>query len=77
LPTRRSTPRRRLGVLAALLLPLLVGTIADSPVGSRVPGAPWFEPSKPYTQNFPDPHVIRVGDAYYAYATGTGGPTCR
>jgi hypothetical protein len=36
-------------------------------------GAGWFEPAKVYTQNFPDPHVLRVGSDYYAYGTGTGG----
>jgi beta-xylosidase len=28
-----------------------------------------------YPADFPDPHAIRVGEAYYAYATNTGGST--
>jgi hypothetical protein len=38
-------------------------------------GAPWFRPSYPYTQNFPDPTVVwdPVGARYWAYSTSTGG----
>jgi hypothetical protein len=60
-------------VLLSLVLAVLAGTLAQAPSAAAYPGAPWFEPSKPYTQNFADPHVIRVGNEYYAYATGTGG----
>ncbi|MCA1684947.1 MAG: glycoside hydrolase family 43 protein [Planctomycetia bacterium] len=44
-----------------------------APAASAYPGAPWFEPGKPYAQNFPDPSVIKEGGTYYAYATPTGG----
>lgn len=37
------------------------------------PGAPWFQPGRPYTENFPDPSIVRVGGTYYAYGTSTGG----
>ena len=60
-----------LAVLVALLggaLPALLAAPA-----AAYPGAPWFEPDKPYTSNFPDPDVLRVGDTYYAYGTSTGG----
>ncbi len=66
-------PLRRVMVVLAAVLALVAGVLATGPAAVAYPGAPWFEPSKVYTQNFPDPHVIRVGDAYYAYATGTGG----
>jgi hypothetical protein len=57
----------------AALAVALVGTLLGGAPASAYPGAPWFEPSKPYTANFPDPDVLRVGDTYYAYATPTGG----
>jgi hypothetical protein len=37
------------------------------------PGAPWFEPGRPYDQNFADPAIIEVDGTFYAYATTTGG----
>ncbi len=37
------------------------------------PGAPWFKPASAYTENFPDPHVVRDGKRYLAYGTATGG----
>lgn len=60
-------------VLLALVLAVLAGTVSQAPTAAAYPGAPWFEPNKPYTQNFPDPSVLRVGNEFYAYATGTGG----
>jgi hypothetical protein len=56
---------------------------AESPqaIGDYAPntpayaGAPWFEPSQPYTQNFPDPDVVFDGSRYWATSTSTGGPT--
>lgn len=70
----RLSSRRRSGVAAVLAATAAVaGLVATAPTASAYPGAPWFEPGKPYTQNFPDPSVIRVGNEYYAYATGTGG----
>ncbi len=50
---------------AAALLP-----IAKAGADSHVP---WFEPSKVYASNFPDPSVIVDDGTYYAYATNTGG----
>jgi hypothetical protein len=38
-------------------------------------GGPWFRAATRYDQNFPDPHVVRAGDVYWAYGTSTGGPT--
>ncbi len=68
---------RRLGrVLSVLLIALtaaaVVPAIQAAPAAAFA-GGPWFEPSKPYTQNFPDPTVVRDGNTYYAYATETGG----
>ncbi len=40
---------------------------------SAFPGAPYFDPGQPYTENFPDPAIIEVDGTYYAYATSTGG----
>ncbi len=42
--------------------------------GPLYAGAPWFKPSEPYDQNFPDPTVVWDGSTYWAYATTTGGP---
>ncbi|MFN2522266.1 MAG: glycoside hydrolase family 43 protein, partial [Mycobacteriales bacterium] len=51
---------------------LLVLTGLSTPA-QAYPGAPWFQPSKPYSENFPDPDVLHVGTDYYAYGTSTGG----
>lgn len=53
----------------ALLLALtaLVGVLLAAP-SSAVPALP----GATYAGDFPDPHVLRVGDVYYAYATTTG-----
>ena len=65
----RTRSRALLTAVGVLLATLGVGATP----ASAYPGAPWFEPDKPYTENFPDPDVLRVGDTYYAYATSTGG----
>src|SRR5438128_1635046 len=63
------TSRRSIvAVFVALLVPLVLATSAGA-----YAGAPWFRPSQPYTENFPDPSVIRVGERYVAYGTSTGG----
>jgi hypothetical protein len=67
LPGRRALRWTLLPALVALL-----GAGLATPA-SAYPGAPWFEPDKPYAQNFPDPDVLRVGSTYYAYGTSTGG----
>ena len=50
-----------------------IALVAVAPPAAGYPGAPWFEPSKPYTQNFPDPSVVLDGATYHAYGTATGG----
>jgi GH43 family beta-xylosidase len=62
---------RRSLLLLLVALAFMVPSSA-APAGAYA-GAPWFEPSKPYTQNFPDPSVLVSGGKYYAYATVTGG----
>jgi hypothetical protein len=57
-------------VVVALTAAVLV-TLA--PAAAAYAGAPWFRPGVPYTQNFPDPTVVRDGSTYWAYATSTGG----
>jgi hypothetical protein len=66
-------PRRLLIAGLVLLTAVAVVPPADSEPAAAFAGAPWFEPSKMYTQNFPDPTVVRDGSTYYAYATETGG----
>jgi hypothetical protein len=64
-------PMRRFGgVLLALSALLVLGAPAPA---DAFAGAPWFRPGRPYTENFPDPSVVRVGSTYYAYGTSTGG----
>ncbi|HVM27479.1 MAG TPA: glycoside hydrolase family 43 protein, partial [Mycobacteriales bacterium] len=67
----RTTARRLAAVVAAL--GMAGATLALAAPASGYAGAAWFQPNTVYTQNFPDPSVIRVGSDYYAYATGTGG----
>jgi hypothetical protein len=55
------------------LLAVVAALAVATPGAQAYPGAPWFEPSKPYTSNFPDPSIVRVGGTYYAYGTSTGG----
>ncbi len=64
---RRST---RLFVVLAMIIVLI---LADEVAVSAYAGAPWFKPGVPYTQNFPDPTVVRDGTTYWAYSTSTGG----
>jgi hypothetical protein len=71
-----SAVRRRGRVLSVLLIVLTVAAVGpamQAAPAAAFAGGPWFEPSKPYTQNFPDPTVVRDGSTYYAYATETGG----
>ncbi len=63
---------RLLPLLVSLVAALVAGLLAPAPA-SAYPGAPWFEPSKPYNANFADPSLLRVGGTYYAYGTSTGG----
>jgi beta-xylosidase len=60
-----SSARVRALVLALLAV---LGIVLAAPSGA-VPALP----GAAYTGDFPDPHVLRVGDVYYAYSTTTGG----
>ncbi|MDQ3106322.1 MAG: glycoside hydrolase family 43 protein [Actinomycetota bacterium] len=64
--------RVRLLVLL-LLAPLAAALLVPVAPAGAYAGAPWFRPSQPYTQNFPDPSVVVNGGRYYAYGTATGG----
>ncbi len=66
------TIRRRSSLALVSLLAAAVVAGAALPAGAYA-GAPWFEPSKPYTANFPDPSVVVDGGTAYAYGTSTGG----
>lgn len=69
----RSARRRTALALVLTTLAAAVGFVASGSSAGAYPGAPWFEPSKPYDQNFPDPSIV-VGDGrYYAYGAPTGG----
>jgi hypothetical protein len=63
---------RLLAPLVALLVAAGAAGLGAAPAAAY-PGAPWFEPSTTYTENFPDPSVLVDGGTYYAYATATGG----
>jgi beta-xylosidase len=63
--------RASLSLLVALVA-ALVSSLLAAPA-SAYPGAPWFQPGKAYSGNFPDPSVVRDGTTYYAYGTATGG----
>ena len=67
------TTRRRMRALLLLALIELAAQVAAPSAASAYAGAPWFRPGVPYTQNFPDPTVVRDGSTYWAYATSTGG----
>lgn len=65
--------RSRHAVAHLVTLLALVALVAGAaPVGAYA-GAPWFEPSEPYSENFPDPSIALDGTTYYAYGTATGG----
>ena len=68
-PFRRA-PRRTAAIAVGLAV-AVVATLVSPAAG--YPGAPWFEPGKPYDQNFADPAIIEVDGTFYAYATTTGG----
>jgi beta-xylosidase len=59
-----------------VVVPLLAATAVLAPTpatGSATGGTDAGTYSNPvYPNDFPDPHVIRVGDTYYAYSTNTG-----
>jgi hypothetical protein len=74
--TAVSRPSVRTAFRGLLVLAVLAGSLAlGSSTGSAYDGAPWFEPSKPYDANFPDPSVVwdAAGRRFVAYATPTGG----
>src|SRR5581483_3263044 len=58
-----------LATMAAVAALLAVGiTPADAYNGAR-----WFKPNAPYSDNFPDPAIVRDGNTFYAFGTSTGG----
>lgn len=71
--TRMHVRRRVVSALLSVLAVAVVVPAVQSSPASAFAGAPWFEPSKPYAQNFPDPTIVRDGPTYYAYSTETGG----
>jgi hypothetical protein len=60
--------------LVLLALVVVSSTLGATPIAAYQ-GAPYFEPNKPYAQNFPDPSVVWDASTgrYYAFATTTGG----
>ncbi len=68
----------RIVVVLAALLALVVAACGDPPPYKDADnGTPndhgWFEGGKLWRGDFNDPHVVRVGSTYYAYASPTGG----
>lgn len=60
------------GVVASCQPSPDLGTDADN---ARPPADPWgwFEADLEWRGDFPDPHVVVLGDTYYAYSSPTGG----
>lgn len=58
------------GVLAAVLLAAFLGAGESGRANASVGSDP-FRVAEPYTGDFADPTVVRVGTTYYAYATTT------
>lgn len=71
----RVKPGPRLGLFLLLLATLLVASLLGAfPARARVErpapvGSDAFKASLPYSGDFPDPTVVRVGHNYYAYGT--------
>ena len=69
----------RTRLLSLAIVVLIVGALLEATAGpaAAFPGGPWFRPGVPYTQNFPDPTVVRDDSTtpatYWAYSTSTGG----
>lgn len=59
-------------MLTAALVAMLLRPMASSPYPSPSGLRSYTNPV--YAHNFPDPHVIRVGGKFYAYATESGKP---
>ena len=74
-PETTAHRHRHRPLLAITVLAAIIGTLlaTRAPAAEAYAGAPWFRPGVPYTQNFPDPTVVRDGSTYWAYATSTGG----
>lgn len=67
-----------LSTVAAACVPVPTLPASPTPTFKDAPnGGPndrgWFEGGKTWTGDFGDPHVIRVGNTYYAYASPVGG----
>ena len=54
-----------------LLAVALLGVLVAAPAGADPVQTPAV-PGPAYAGDFPDPHVLRVGNRYYAYSTTTG-----
>src|SRR3954469_6152567 len=65
---RRSAPI----LLVTAVIAGLVVLASAQPIGAY-PGARWFKPGATYSDNFPDPSVVRDGNTFYAFGTSTGG----
>ncbi|HUF32519.1 MAG TPA: family 43 glycosylhydrolase [Acidimicrobiales bacterium] len=67
-----TNPRRAVAVLLCLATVAVSLHLSAGSAGAY-PGGPWFEPSKRYDENFPDPSILVDDGTNYAYGTATGG----
>ena len=75
-PGRPAVPtgRGRVAVLVSVALAVLTGTFAATSPASAVTGEE-FKAGVAYNGTFADPHVVKVGRTYVAYATTTASKT--
>jgi hypothetical protein len=69
------TKNRRRGAALLVAMTAIAGLVvlASAQPISAYPGARWFKPGATYSDNFPDPSVVRDGSTFYAFGTSTGG----